>query len=300
MMQSVLPIRPDESSNAAFVFDHPIIDVVLGLIFFYVVLSLVASAVQEWIASICALRAKNLWTGVQTLVGNDYATLIYKHPLIDNLARKDKRPSYIAPETLTTVLLHVIVKQDNAGQDPQPPPQDARALVDKIPDDHALKDIVGAILDDGQGSVEELRSNLASWFDEGMNRVSGWYKRQTKILIFAIAAGLTIATNASSIHIAEELWRNDALRTQIAAQAESAAQEDHAAPLDAEDYKTFESLPIGWDNVTGGWHDWFKRALGWLITTAAISLGAPFWFDLLGKVANLRGSGAMANRAKSQ
>ena len=29
--------------------DHPIIDVTLGLVFFYVVLSLVASAVQEWI-----------------------------------------------------------------------------------------------------------------------------------------------------------------------------------------------------------------------------------------------------------
>ena len=31
--------------------------------------------------------------------------------------------------------------------------------------------------------------------------------------------------------------------------------------------------------------------MGWVITIAAISLGAPFWFDLLGKVANLRGSG---------
>ena len=30
---------------------------------------------------------------------------------------------------------------------------------------------------------------------------------------------------------------------------------------------------------------------GWFITVAAISLGAPFWFDLLGKVANLKGVG---------
>ena len=67
-------------------------------------------------------------------------------------------------------------------------------------------------------------------------------------------------------------------------------------PRRADDYKTFETLPIGWDNVG---NDWFKRVVGWLITTAAISLGAPFWFDLLGKVANLRGSGASARPAKA-
>jgi len=30
--------------------------------------------------------------------------------------------------------------------------------------------------------------------------------------------------------------------------------------------------------------------LGWLITALAISLGAPFWFDLLNKLMTLRGS----------
>ena len=285
-------------------FDHPIIDVVLGLVSFYVVLSLVASAVQEWIASLFALRSRNLWAGVQTLIGEDYAALVYGHPLIDNLAKQGKKPSYIAPETLTTVLLHVVAKKDNPQEDndqheTKQSASDAKGLMDKIPDDHPLKDIIGAILDDGQGTVDDLRGRLSAWFDEGMNRVSGWYKRQAKILIFAIAAALTIATNASSIHIAEELWRNDALRTQIAAQAEAAANQNHPSALDAHDYKTFEALPIGWDNVAGGWHDSFKRIVGWLITTAAISLGAPFWFDLLGKVANLRGSGAEAQRPKA-
>ena len=30
---------------------------------------------------------------------------------------------------------------------------------------------------------------------------------------------------------------------------------------------------------------------GWLFTAAAVSLGAPFWFDLLSRVAKLRGAG---------
>ena len=32
-------------------------------------------------------------------------------------------------------------------------------------------------------------------------------------------------------------------------------------------------------------------ALGWLITAFAVSMGAPFWFDLLNKFVNIRASG---------
>jgi len=63
------------------------------------------------------------------------------------------------------------------------------------------------------------------------------------------------------------------------------------------------NLPIGWNAVDDaqrkwpGWH--FKRPggwwdqlewhwLGWLLTTLAISLGAPFWFDVLNKFIVIR------------
>ena len=52
-------------------------------------------------------------------------------------------------------------------------------------------------------------------------------------------------------------------------------------------------LPIGWngmalrvDPVT-----WIERIIGWLITGLAVSLGAPFWFDLLNKFMSIRGTG---------
>ena len=50
------------------------------------------------------------------------------------------------------------------------------------------------------------------------------------------------------------------------------------------------SLPIGWSEFP-------KRDqlpiifLGWLITAFAVSLGAPFWFDLLNKFMNIRSAG---------
>jgi len=62
-------------------------------------------------------------------------------------------------------------------------------------------------------------------------------------------------------------------------------------------------LPIGWSsvddlhrkwpgsNVRGdaGWLDQFWWHLpGWLLTILAVSLGAPFWFDLLNKFIVIR------------
>ncbi len=35
-----------------------------------------------------------------------------------------------------------------------------------------------------------------------------------------------------------------------------------------------------------------RRIMGWLVTGIAISMGAPFWFDLLGKIMNVRNTGS--------
>ncbi|MGH7962279.1 MAG: hypothetical protein ACRERD_10730 [Candidatus Binatia bacterium] len=47
-----------------------------------------------------------------------------------------------------------------------------------------------------------------------------------------------------------------------------------------------------WDqakNATDG--SWFLKIVGWLITGVAVSIGAPFWFDLLNKLVDFRGAG---------
>ncbi len=45
----------------------------------------------------------------------------------------------------------------------------------------------------------------------------------------------------------------------------------------------------------GGWS--FSLILGWLITALALSLGAPFWFDLLNKLMKVRGSLEKSNES---
>jgi len=59
---------------------------------------------------------------------------------------------------------------------------------------------------------------------------------------------------------------------------------------------------LGWGKdslnlTTGGW---IQRVLGWLLTMIAVSLGAPFWFDMLNKIINIRNAGTKPATSDSQ
>ena len=72
--------------------DSPMIDVAIGLILFFLVMSLSVTAAQEWVASILKLRGKNLEKGIKRLVGNDITKEIYNHSLMKTMGDK---PSYL-------------------------------------------------------------------------------------------------------------------------------------------------------------------------------------------------------------
>ncbi|MEM7595565.1 MAG: hypothetical protein AAF383_29370, partial [Cyanobacteria bacterium P01_A01_bin.83] len=59
-----------------------------------------------------------------------------------------------------------------------------------------------------------------------------------------------------------------------------------------------DNLPIGW-NLSAPWKKQFSplnfahvfnAVLGWLISAIAISMGAPFWFNVLKKLVNIKSS----------
>jgi len=62
-----------------------------------------------------------------------------------------------------------------------------------------------------------------------------------------------------------------------------------------------EPLGLGWYESTAPQtkYEWFLKIMGWLITALAVSLGAPFWFDLLKKIMSIRNSGYIPNKVKS-
>jgi hypothetical protein len=161
---------------------------------------------------------------------------------------------------------------------------------------------------DSEKAIALARTNVETWFNDTMDRASGWYKRNRQIGAFVIALVFAALINVDSINIATHLWREPTLRQAVAAQAEQyklpvvgdSGQATSQGPQDVEDLETTFgelqqslqklNLPIGWKQRPQGWG--ILSTLGGLIITAgAATLGAPFWFDILQKLIGIRSAG---------
>jgi hypothetical protein len=97
-------------------FGSPILDVAIGLVFVYLLLSLIATALRETMEAWMKSRAGQLELGIRTLLqdlsGDDLARKVYEHPLIyglyggkyeppagggQRIRRGSSLPSYIPP-----------------------------------------------------------------------------------------------------------------------------------------------------------------------------------------------------------
>ncbi len=285
------------------------LDVAIGIVFLYLLLALMVTTVQELVASILRLRAKNLYAAIAGMLesGNGKSPLVeqlFKHPLVKNLVNKELKivsgelpffgaglPSYIPSKTFALALLDVL--QGDAPSRATGGDRvlaSAKELVEKLPDGD-LKRSLGLLVNDAEEIEEDIdkRAALVSgriegWFNERMARASGWYKRNAQFWSLVIAAGVTVAFNADTLHVAKALWDDATLRAAVVTSAQ-AFHDQAAGDL------LGSNIPIGWHGWSAsGWALTLVPA-GWLITTLAVSLGAAFWFDVLGKALQLRGSG---------
>jgi len=287
--------------------DFVIVQVVIGLSFLFFLLSIVASAVNEAIAGIFKLRAKTLEMGIANLLtgstargGGDFEIVqqLYDHALVNGYGKDDHgKPSYLSSRSFRTAVLDITQLLETTGQPPTDDPLRLEAIRTEVEEQiqaipfERLRDSLTTIWRSTDRNVEEFREGIERWFDRGMERVSGWYKRRVQIILFAVGLLLTILLNASAITAADRLWKDDGLREGLVAQAD--VQEDKLEGGDALARLEELRFPIGWEveNRPDGWDGWALTVLGWLLTGIAITLGAPFWFDLLGKVSNLRAAG---------
>ena len=88
-----------------------ILDVAIGMIFMWLVLSIATMSVQEWIATYLKWRAKDLETAVQRLLGDEvWAEKLYEHPLVRALSKKPgKKPSYMPANKFALALYDIVM-----------------------------------------------------------------------------------------------------------------------------------------------------------------------------------------------
>ena len=268
-------------------FGSTVLEMAIGLTFCYASVALIVAGLNEAIASALRLRARALLTGVKTMLNDpnfeNLALAIYRHalinPLCDGRAGQQSdlknKPSYIDAKHFAVALM------DNLQAIPGDVQQLGRAI-DTLQDPQ-LKQLLASIYRRAGGDLAVFQSGVVAWFDSAMERVSGTYKRRSQLISVALALAIAILFNIDSVHLFHTLWQHPALAAQIGVPAPT---------IDARTFAALWTLPVGWEAFPPAPDQRLLIQLGgWIITASSALFGAPFWFDLLQRMVQLRGTG---------
>jgi len=356
----------------------PILDVAIGLAFVYLLLSTICTALTEGITTQLRSRSKYLERGIATLLGHAETAKeeFYSHPVIGSFAnregdsvprkvfrkvkskfsdkatsvRADQRPSYLPGDKFAVVAREMADRKDERGAPLYP----------------YLTKTVNELRKGVKNPDDEIKV-LQVWYDQVMERVSGWYKRHAQLWVNILAIIVVVVLNADTMQIASLLWTDPTVRQVAVEQAKARLNQPPPEAAVVEYSDSDETLPdevpeqvgtpgdssdkhlgltveqwqlihqlMSWDEdravleqdlqslqaskadaqlaqataktegkpvpqeqggsemgVYIGWVGYLLRRhlLGWFVSIVAVSLGAPFWFDALNRLVNIRNAG---------
>ncbi|GAA0929019.1 hypothetical protein GCM10009554_11070 [Kribbella koreensis] len=238
------------------------------------------------------------------------------------LSARDRRelPSYVSGRAFARAFLDVIVP-DLSGATTL---DQVKAEIAGWPNDNPLKKTLLGLVAEAKGDLTTFRQSLEQWYNDHMDRVSGWYKRHVRWISLTVAAVLVVVFNVNAIGITRSLYTDEALRETVVSQAAANSAEckaddagDCLSDLRKEIQKTRAAgLPLGWGTVSactspGVSCNWLEKRglldpdhgagqdiqvfllvlLGWILMMLATIPGARFWFDALSRLGTLRSTG---------
>jgi hypothetical protein len=258
-------------------FGSAILDVAIGMALVYLLLSLVASSVQETIAAVLQSRSANLLQGLNSLFSGDEApdgrkllSALYDHGLIRGLYRDPNKdsgeidaairivdkfrmflqrmlrfappeirldiiknrmllPAYIPSRTFALALIDILRPAGGEQTDINTLRSKLVAATTADATNKALQ-ALSALAASSQ-SLTEFQGRVENWYNDAMDRVSGWYKKYTQKILLIIGLVLAIAFNVNSILVAKTLWTDkDAREAMVDAAKQYLAKKPEIAP----------------------------------------------------------------------
>lgn len=291
------------------------LQVVIGIVFVLLLFSLLATTIMELLAGALGLRGQNLKKALKNMlattdVDEKVLEAFKNNSLFKQLSyqfgKKHYAPSYLGSDSFQSILFDVILDGKDLNV------ANIKEQIQALPDDD-LKNVLNQLLQESEGEIDQFKTKVQTWYNNIMDRASGWYKRYTQRILVLVGFVIAITFNADTIAIYDRLEKDPAALQQIVDMAYTFAGNNEQQPAIMEKDPDFElalknvqelvnqelasvksPLGLGWTNVklseispTG----WLIKILGWTVTALSVSLGAPFWFDLLRSFVNLRGSG---------
>ena len=340
----------------------PILDLVIGIIFVYFLLSIISSSGVEMILAGLNARSKLLEEWLfkifdKPITQPDGTTLslgqaIMDHCSVTALSQKRKSTSYIDAKNFTSALFEKLTFDPT---NPKSIANDFDTFIEDLSKTTVLstefqrvlliyaneaKDTYNQVTTKTFSEIELFREKVENWFDSSMDRITGTLKkRYSRPATLFVATIVTLFLNADSIALAKYLYSNPEARTKIAMQGYNATtdtalirqvkQMDLKPDPSSKDTMTGQQLkqimirkiadidkakqgladvmPLTWkagelNNEQGNFSFrlFFSKLTGLLATILAIMMGAPFWFDMLNKISNLRSTGTKPASSASE
>jgi hypothetical protein len=268
----------------------PSLDVFIGLVTIYIVLALTVSALTEIISRLVGLRSIGLKSGIRSILQGpdarglaDETKRFWNSGIIKSATDGDPYPNSLDPQTFATATLATtgLNLSGNASQSAQ--------MIANAPIDSHLKNVLTALADRSMARGTTLHAELAQHFDATMEKISRWYRHWTQAIALALAVVFSIYINANTLDLLHQLTAHPEARLELAKiqSSLSADPADHARAMT--NLRDLDAIVTG--DALGGKtlrpefvRDPFRSMVGLLITILAVSLGAPFWFDVLGRI----------------
>ena len=234
-------------------FDSAIVDVIIGLVFIYILLSIICSGLTEFIVGkLLSLRSKNLQQGLISMLSDEKLLKKFnEHPLIKGLTKPGENPSYIPSDIFARALLDILNLEN--------PDKTIESAISAIPHED-IKKLLRSLQHDVRADLSNIQKNLSKWYDDSMERFSGWYQRKAQNWTYGIAIAVVIVLNVDSFTIANKLWIDKELREYIVSAAEESNRTRTETGTDGKESNqrveegraayaelTGPGLPIGWD-----------------------------------------------------
>lgn len=254
-------------------FNSEALEVAIGMVFLFLLMALICTAIKEWIEGIFKWRAMDLERGLRTLLDDEKGHLtayLYEHPLVSSLFQGKYDPAHLAENRLTRWIPGVssamqvqwrrrrnlpsyipaghfakalidLVGRGPAGVDNETAPHAALTIAQLRERAAALNSpflrrAVLSAIDHADGDLKQLTANLQNWFDGSMDRASGWYKRRTQTVLFVLGLAAAIVLNVDALYVLGRLTADKAFRQTVvsaAAKAEAPAPGPASSPEDA-------------------------------------------------------------------
>jgi len=214
------------------------LDTAISVVLVLLLFSVLTYAVQEWWSAVRKMRGKMLeyaiYEALNDKLNKNFGVLLYEHPQIDLLKRtQDDLPSYMPSSNFAVALIDLITRESTVCLIPQDPATDPLVEVPSAPVDpykafvagvtslkqSDLKVLLNSFLLNSPDIVS-LQQHIEAWFNQYMDRVSGWYRKKSSYSVALISLAVVLVFNFDMVFLVKNIYGNSNLRDALVAQAQ--------------------------------------------------------------------------------